>query len=245
MWLFYITIVFGFVYLALYPGAGQAARLAGLDVRRGLCQGARRVRQGSRSRCTRSIVDMDVAAIARDPAGAGDRRAAVPQHCAQCHGSDAGGSKGYPNLRDSDWLFGGDPATIAASIADGRNGVMPAFGATLGQQGVDNVVALRAQPLGASRRLAKSQLGKPLFAANCAACHGADGKGNPALGAPNLADNDLAVRRIPGGGHRDREQGPRRSRGAVTRMPAHKDLLDPAKIRMLTAYVWGLSNRGK
>ena len=109
-------------------------------------------------------------------------------HCAQCHASDGGGSRGFPNLTDRDWLWGGDPATIKTSITDGRTGVMPPFGPVLGEQGVKDVahyvMSLSAAPSD-SIRVAR---GKPLFEQSCAACHGADGKGNPALGAPNLTD---------------------------------------------------------
>lgn len=244
MWLFYITIVFGFVYLVLYPGLGKLPGLLGWT-----STGAYAMERAAFDKEVAPLyakyVDMDVAAIARDPAGHAIGERLFLNTCAQCHGSDAGGSKGYPNLRDSDWLFGGDPATIATSISDGRNGVMPAFGATLGQQGVDNVVNYVRSLSGLPVDSLKSQLGKPLYAANCAACHGADGKGNPALGAANLADKIW----LYGGSLAVVTESVSKGRGdpasAVTRMPAHKDLLDPAKIRMLTAYVWGLSNRGK
>jgi cytochrome c oxidase cbb3-type subunit 3 len=188
-------------------------------------------------------LDMDVAAIAKDPAGQAIGERLFLNNCAQCHGSDAGGSKGYPNLRDSDWLYGGDPAIITASITDGRNGVMPAFGASLGQQGVDNVVHYVRSLSGLPVDSLKAQLGKPLFMTNCSACHGADGKGNHALGAPNLADGTW----LYGGSIAAITETVSKGRGdpaaTVTRMPAHKDLLDPAKIRILTAYVWGLSNK--
>jgi cytochrome c oxidase cbb3-type subunit 3 len=244
MWLFYITIVFGFAYLALYPGLGKLPGLLGWSSAEAYAK--------ERASFDREVaplyakyLEMDVTAIAKDPAGQAIGERLFLNNCAQCHGSDAGGSKGYPNLRDSDWLFGGDPATIAASISGGRNGIMPAFGATLGQQGVDNVVHYVRGLSGLPVDSLKAQLGKPLFAANCSACHGADGKGNPALGAPNLADSIW----LYGGSLAAVTETVSKGRGdpaaTVTRMPAHKDLLDPAKIRILTAYVWGLSNDRK
>jgi cytochrome c oxidase cbb3-type subunit 3 len=244
MWLFYITIVFGFAYLALYPGHGKLPGLLGWSSAEAYAK--------ERASFDREVaplyakyLEMDVTAIAKDPAGQAIGERLFLNNCAQCHGSDAGGSKGYPNLRDSDWLFGGDPATIAASISGGRNGIMPAFGATLGQQGVDNVVHYVRGLSGLPVDSLKAQLGKPLFAANCSACHGADGKGNPALGAPNLADSIW----LYGGSLAAVTETVSKGRGdpaaTVTRMPAHKDLLDPAKIRILTAYVWGLSNDRK
>jgi cytochrome c oxidase cbb3-type subunit 3 len=244
MWLFYITIVFGLAYLVLYPGLGKSPGLLGWTS----AEAYARERESFAQQVAplyAKYLDMDVAAIARDPGGQAIGERLFLNNCAQCHGSDAGGSKGYPNLRDSDWLYGGDPAAVTASISDGRNGIMPAFGATLGQQGVDNVVHYVRNLSGLPVDSLKAQLGKPLYAANCAACHGADGKGNPALGAPNLADSIW----LYGGSLKAVTETVGKGRGdptaTVTRMPAHKDLLDPAKIRILTAYVWGLSNGRK
>ena len=244
MWLFYITIAFGFLYLALYPGLGKVPGLLGWTSADAYAKERTSFDQEVAPLYAK-YSGMDVAAIAKDPAAQAIGERLFLNNCAQCHGSDAGGSKGYPSLRDADWLYGGEPATISASITNGRNGVMPAFGASLGPQGVDNVVnyvrSLSALPVDSL----KAQLGKPVFMANCAACHGADGKGNPALGAPNLADGIW----LYGGSVAAVTETVTKGRGdaaaVVTRMPAHKDVLDPAKIQILTAYVWGLSNRGK
>jgi cytochrome c oxidase cbb3-type subunit III len=242
MWLFYITIVFGVIYLALYPGLGKVPGLLGWTSAEAYAKETKAFDKEVAPLYAKYL-DMDVAAIAKDPAGQAIGERLFLNNCAQCHGSDAGGTKGYPSLRDSDWLYGGDPATITASITDGRNGVMPALGGSLGQQGVDNVVNYVRSLSGLPVDSLKAQLGKPVFMTNCSACHGADGKGNPALGAPNLADGIW----LYGGSVAAITETVTKGRGdpaaTVTRMPAHKDLLDPAKIRILTAYVWGLSNR--
>jgi cytochrome c oxidase cbb3-type subunit 3 len=241
MWLFYITIVFGFLYLALYPGLGKLPGLLGWSSTEAYAKERAAFEQGV-APLYAGYLGMDPAAIVKDPAGRAMGERLFLNSCAQCHGSDAGGTKGYPNLRDGDWLYGGNPETIVASITEGRNGIMPAFGPSLGPQGVENVVnyvrSLSALPVDSL----KAQLGKPVFTANCSACHGADGKGNQALGAPNLTDSIW----LWGGSVAAVTDTVANGRGvagaAINRMPAHKDLLDPAKIKVVGAYVWGLSN---
>ncbi|MEO8755342.1 MAG: c-type cytochrome, partial [Casimicrobiaceae bacterium] len=165
-------------------------------------------------------------------------------HCAQCHGSDAGGSRGFPNLRDGDWLYGGAPATIVETITGGRMGVMPGFGPVLGDTGVRNVAAYARSLSGLPHDGLRAQLGKPLFMENCAACHGADGKGNQALGAPNLTDSIW----LYGSSESTIAEGITRGRnanfaGGTTPMPSFKDTLTAGQIRLLAAYVWSLSNK--
>jgi cytochrome c oxidase cbb3-type subunit 3 len=241
MWLFYITIVFGFLYLALYPGLGKLPGLLGWTSTEAYAK-ERTTFEQNIAPLYAGYLGMEPAAIIADPAGRAMGERLFLNNCAQCHGSDAGGSKGYPNLRDGDWLYGGAPEVIVASITDGRNGVMPAFGASLGPQGVENVVHYVRSLSGLPVDSLKAQLGKPVFMANCSACHGADGKGTQALGAPNLTDSIW----LWGGSFAAVTETVTNGRGnagaAITRMPAHKDLLDPAKIKVVGAYVWGLSN---
>jgi len=244
MWLFYITIAFGFLYLALYPGLGKVPGLLGWTSADAYAKERTAFEQGI-APLYAGYLGMDPAAIIKDPAGRAMGERLFLNNCAQCHGSDAGGSKGYPNLRDGDWLYGGSPETIVASVTEGRNGIMPAFGASLGPQGVDNVVNYVRSLSGLPVDSLKAQLGKPVFMTNCAACHGADGKGTQALGAPNLTDGIWlwggSVAAVT-----DTVTNGRGNAGAtIHRMPAHKDLLDPAKIKVVAAYVWGLSNTPK
>ena len=244
MWLFYITIVFGFVYLALYPGLGNFAGLLGWTSTDAYAKERASFEQ-SVGPLYAKYAAMDAAAISKDPTGHAIGERLFLNNCAQCHGSDAGGSRGYPSLRDADWLYGGAPDTIVASITDGRNGIMPAFGPSLGPDGVDNVVNYVRSLSGLPVDSLKAQLGKPIFLANCAACHGADGKGTQALGAPNLTDSIWlwggSVKAVT-----ETVTGGRGSPGAnPTRMPSHKDLLDPARIKLVGAYVWSLSNPQK
>ena len=157
-------------------------------------------------------------------------------NCAQCHASDGRGSRGFPNLADRDWLWGGTPEAIKASITDGRNGNMPPLGPVLGDEGVKDAAAYVLALSGNAHDSIRAAKGRETFARICAACHGAEGKGNPALGAPNLTDNIW----LHGSGEAISETI---SRGRASRMPAHKDLLAPAKIHLLTAYVYSLSGK--
>jgi cytochrome c oxidase cbb3-type subunit 3 len=158
-------------------------------------------------------------------------------NCAQCHASDGGGSRGFPNLTDRDWLYGGDAKTIETTIANGRNGIMPPFGPALGEDKVKDVVHYVMSLSGGAADSIRVAKGAEVFKTTCAACHGADGKGNKALGAPNLTDKiwlhgsgePLIIETV--------------TRGRNSQMPAHKDLLSETKIRLLTAYVLSLSAR--
>ena len=240
MWLFYITIVFSLAYLVLYPGLGKlpgalgwtsvgehASEIADFDARQAPLYA--------------KYSAMDIPHVAVDPLAHAMGERLFLANCAQCHGSDAGGGKGFPNLRDNDWEYGGDPVSIKESITNGRNGIMPPFGPILGDNGVKNVAHYVRSLSGLPADSLRVQIGKPIFMQNCAACHGADGKGNQQIGAPNLTDQIW----LYGGTEATIVETITKGRGeasAITRMPAHKDLLDPGKIHLLTAYVWGLSN---
>lgn len=240
MWLFYITIVFGFAYLALYPGLGQLPGILGWSSASAYAT-ERDELDAKMKPVYQKYLAMDVKAVAADPQAHAMGERLFLNNCAQCHGSDAGGSKGFPSLRDRDWLYGGEPEVIKESITNGRNGIMPPLGSVLGEDGVKSVTNYVRSLSGLPHDGLRAELGKPLFMQTCAACHGADGKGNTQLGAPNLTDQIW----LYGGSAVTIAETINKGRGqasAVTRMPAHKDLLDAGKIQLLTAYVWGLSN---
>jgi len=242
MWLFWITIVFAFVYLALYPGLGRFQGLLGWSQ-------AEQYRKESATVEARiaplyaKYVSMDIRDVAADAEARGMGERLFLNNCAQCHGSDAGGAKGFPNLRDADWLYGGEPAKIVETITRGRAGVMPPMGAALGSDGVKNVVAYVRSLSGMTADPLRVQLGKPKFAEICAACHGADGKGNVALGAPNLTDTIWLYGATEAAITETVTQGRNTNlaEGART-MPAFDGLLSPERIHLVAAYVWGLSN---
>jgi len=187
---------------------------------------------------------MDIKQVAADPEARAMGERLFLNYCAQCHGSSALGARGFPNLTDKDWLYGGEPETIVTTVTNGRLGVMPALGAGLGPDGVKNVVAYVRSLSNLPHDKLSAQLGKPLFAQNCAACHGVEGKGNPAVGAPNLTDEvwlyGSSEAAITEGVMRGRNLNA--SEGTLA-MPAFKDILGEGKIHLLAAYVWGLSNR--
>ena len=242
MWLFWITIVFSVVYLAVYPGLGNVPGVFGWS-----SAGQYAKENADAEAKLKPLYDkylkMDLAAIAADPQGRAMGERIFLNNCAPCHGSAAVGSPGFPNLTDRDWLFGGEPAAIVTSITDGRMGVMPALGPALGAEGVKNVVAYVRSLSGGAHDSLKAQLGKPLFEQNCAACHGVDGKGNPAVGAPNLTDQTwlygsseaTIAEGINKGRHLDMPEG-------QTPMPSFKSVLGPARINLVAGYVWSLSN---
>jgi cytochrome c oxidase cbb3-type subunit 3 len=177
--------------------------------------------------------------LARDSQAMGIGERLFINNCAACHGSDARGSKGFPNLTDNDWLWGGSFEAIQQTITQGRNGVMPPMAAAVGGgDDVRNVANYVLSLSGSPHDNVASELGRSKFAV-CAACHGVDGKGNPALGAPNLTDKiwlhgwgEQAIVAMINGGKNNA-------------MPAQGARLSPAQIRVLAAYVWNLSQSGK
>ena len=240
MWLFYATIVFSLADLVLYPGLGRMPGIFGWTSTDAYANEVRDFEARIQPLYAKYLA-MDPKAVAADAEAHAMGERLFLNYCSQCHGSDAGGSKGFPNLRDADWLYGGDPQAIKASITDGRNGVMPPFGAALSQEALRARVQYVRALAGLPADNLRAQLGKPLFAQNCAVCHGADGKGNMQIGAPNLTDGVW----LYGSTEAVITESVTKGRGAasaITRMPAHRERLDEGKIQLLTAYVWGLSN---
>ena len=237
-WLFYITIVFSLGYLALYPGLGSyAGALDWTQVKQLGEEDARATAQFGP--LYDKFAAQDVAALAKDPEARAIGQKLFLNHCAQCHAADGGGSRGFPNLTDGDWLWGGTPEAIKASITDGRTAVMPPFGPALGEQGTKDVAHFVMSLSGAPSDSIRTARGKPLFAQTCAACHGADGKGNAALGAPNLTDKTWLY------GSGEPAIIETITKGRNNQMPAHKDFLSPAKIHLLAGYVYSLSGQGE
>jgi cytochrome c oxidase cbb3-type subunit 3 len=181
------------------------------------------------------FLKQDLKAVAADPEAKQMGQRLFVTYCSQCHGSDAGGARGFPNLGDKDWLYGGDPETIKASIMNGRTGIMPPHGPVLGDAGVKEVANYVFSLSGKSHDANLAAAGKPKFEQICAACHTPAGTGMQALGAPNLTDKVW----LYGSSEATVIETITKGRNGV--MPAWKDFLGEAKVHLLAAYVYGLS----
>ena len=234
MWLFYITIAFGLAYLYLYPGLGSYPGSLGWT-QVGQFDEEIVAAEKEYGPLFQKFSALDVPALAADPDARAIGQKLFLNSCAQCHASDAAGSKGFPNLTDKDWLYGGTPEVIKASITDGRTGAMPAFGPVLGEQGTKDVAHYVMSLSGMASDSLRRARGKEIFMQTCVACHGPQGTGNPLLGAPNLTDpiwlygsgEPVIIETI--------------TKGRSNQMPAHKSLLSEAKIHLLAGYVYSLS----
>ena len=236
VYLFIITIVFSVVYLVLYPGLGTYAGTLGWT---SVEEHAQEMAQGEKDVAPlyAKFASMRPEDVSRDPQAMAIGERLFMNNCSQCHGSDARGSKGFPNLTDGDWLYGGTPEKILETITLGRIGNMPSMAAAVGSPAdVSNVANYVLSLSGSPHDSLKAALGKPKFAV-CAACHGADGKGNQALGAPNLAD-DIWLH-----GYGEGAITAMINSGKVNQMPAQGGKLGEAQIKVLAAYVWGLSHK--
>ncbi len=232
-WLFYITIVFSLGYLVVYPGLGS---FRGTFNWTSTNEYEAEIKQANAEYgpLFDKYLKVDIATLAKDPKANAMGQRLFLNDCAQCHGSDAGGAKGFPSLRDKDWLYGGDPATIETSILGGRNGVMPALGAAIGGEPGIKEVANYVRSLSGLKHDAKlAEAGKAKFAI-CAACHGAEAKGNPAMGSPNLTDAIWLY------GSSEETIAETIRNGRNNMMPAQKERLGEAKIHLLAAYVYSL-----
>ena len=236
VWMFVITIVFSLLYLVAYPGLGSyEGKLAWSS------KGEHAAEMDKANKALAPLyaryTGLPPEQVAADAGAMAIGERLFMNNCAQCHGSDARGSKGFPNLADADWLHGGTPDKIKETLVKGRVGNMPPMAAAVGTpDDVKNVAQYVLSLSGSPHDSLKASLGKGKFGA-CAACHGIDGKGNQALGAPNLTDGvwlhgwgENAIVSII-------------TTGKVNQMPAQADKLTEAQVHVLASYVWGLSNR--
>ncbi len=235
VWLFIITILFGLVYLVMYPGLGNfGGKLGWTEV--GQYQAEVDKGNAEVAPLYAKFAAMPVEDVSRDPQARAIGERLFMNNCSQCHGSDARGSKGFPNLTDNDWLHGGTPDKIKETITKGRIGNMPPMAAAVGTaDDVKNVANYVLSLSNSPHDSVRAQLGKEKFAV-CAACHGPDAKGMAAVGSANLTDNiwlhgfgEAAITAMI-------------NNGKVNQMPAQGEKLTEGQIHVLASYVWGLSN---
>jgi cytochrome c oxidase cbb3-type subunit 3 len=234
MWLFVITVVFAAAYLALYPGLGTNPGALKWSSA-GQWENEQQKAYAAMAPVYAKFTAMPAEALAKDAQAMGIGERLFVNNCAQCHGADARGSKSFPNLTDSDWLGGTGPDYIKKTITAGRVGMMPPMAAAVGGgEDVKNVAHYVLSLSGSPHNSVAAQLGKAKYGV-CAACHGADGKGNQALGAPNLTDKvwlhgwgEAAITHIV-------------TNGKQNVMPAFEKRLSAEQIHVLAAYVWNLS----
>lgn len=237
-WLFVITVIFGLVYLALYPGLGSFKGLLGWT-----SVGQYKLERERMDAVVNPLYAkysaMDLQAVAGDKQAMEMGKRLYMTYCMQCHGADARGAKGFPNLTDGDWLYGGEPAQIEQTIADGRMGVMPAH-AQLGADTIKDLANYVRSLSGLPNDSVRAAKGKEAFAsAGCSGCHGPDGKGMTAIGAPNLTDNVWLY------GSSENTIIETITNGRQNKMPAWKEFLGEPKVHLLAAYVLSLGKSAK
>jgi len=236
LWLFLLTVVFGLAYFVMYPAMGNY---------QGTLKWTSRAEHAAESRLNAQRIEQalapfsarSVAELSTDAKALNVGRNLFLNNCATCHGSDAGGAPGFPNLTDKDWLYGGDADTLVATIGGGRTGIMPPWGEALGSSGVENVLAYVLSLSGRKLEAGDANAGREKYQQLCVACHGPDAHGNPALGAPNLTDGTwlhggslAAVRETI-------------EKGRTGTMPAHTPRLGETRVKLLAAYVLSLGRQ--
>jgi cytochrome c oxidase cbb3-type subunit 3 len=231
-WLFIVTILFSAVYLVLYPGFGNFEGVLGWSSA-GQHESEVERAEAQYGPIFEKYYKTPIEELASDGEAIAMGGRIFLNRCATCHGSDARGGPGYPNLTDGDWLYGGAPETIVQTITNGRNGVMPPFAAVIGgEQGVSDVTEYVLSLSGREFDAEAAARGQTSFAAVCSACHQADGTGNPLMGSPNLTDGIWL--------HGGRREDIRRNLtdGITSQMPSHADILSPERIHLAALYVY-------
>ncbi len=234
-WLFVITVIFSLVYLVLYPGLGKFPGILGWT-----SVGQYKIERERMDATIQPMYDkylaMDVKAVAADKQAMETGKRLYLTYCMQCHGADARGAKGFPNLTDSDWLYGGEPEQIKQTIDEGRMGVMPPH-VQLGADTIKDLANYVRSLSGLPNDSVRAAKGKEAFtSAGCVGCHGPDAKGMAAIGAPNLTDkvwlygsSEATITETIAGGRQNK-------------MPAWKEFLGEGKVQVLVAYIYSLSH---
>ena len=233
MWLFYVTVIFSLIYCFLYPTLGSYQGLLGWSSTGQLAKEVAKADEQTKP-LYEKYRKMDFKALAADKEGNETGKRLYLTYCMQCHGADGRGSKGFPNLTDNDWLWGGQPEQIVETISNGRVGMMPSH-AHLGAETIKDLANYVRSLSGLPADSVRVAKGHEAFAtAGCTGCHGVDAKGNQALGAPNLTDKIWLY------GSSEATIFETITKGRNNQMPAWKEFLGDDKVHVLTAYVLSL-----
>ena len=236
LYLLYLTVVFSVVYLVLYPGMLPGGGVLNWT-QIGQYDSEVSAAQEAYAETMNAYSQASVLELADNPQAMKTAARLFTQNCALCHGTDARGAPGIPNLRDDDWIFGDNPETILKTILDGRTGIMPGWGPVLGgQEGVEDVANYVLQLSGEVVNVDSARRGQEKYKTICIACHGIDGSGNQQLGGMNLTDQVW----VHGGSFE--QIANIIGNGVTNQMPAHKHILGETKSKLLAGYVVSLSN---
>jgi cytochrome c oxidase cbb3-type subunit 3 len=233
--MFVFSMFWGLIYLFLYPGLGSYAGYLGWSQ---IGQYEQELAEANEKYgpIYEQFLQEDLKSLAQNPAALTVGMRLFSTYCTTCHGSDARGARGFPNLRDKDWLYGGDPKSIKTTIMQGRQGAMPPWGALINDKEIQNTTEFVRTLGGLSADPAAVEKGQKTYSQYCMVCHGVDGKGNVQLGAPDLTDDIW----LYGGSSKKINESIRNGRNGI--MPPHQDFLGEAKAHILAAYVYSLSN---
>lgn len=237
--LFILTVVFALGYLVLYPGLGNYAGVLGWTQEG---QWEEEVAQAN-ERFTPIFAqyqEVPIPELAQDAEAMQVAERIYLNNCAVCHGSNAQGGYGFPNLTDDDWLYGGEPENILTSLNNGRNGLMPSW-QQLGENNIENLTQYVLSLSNLEHDEERAASGESTFLAACAACHTPSGTGNTALGAPNLT-NDIWLYQAPGQSVADSVRQTLRN-GRNGHMPAQAAYIGEERVHLVAAYVYSLRFR--
>lgn len=232
LWLFVITLVWGAAYFVMYPAFGN------YDGVLGWTQEKQYERQMAAAEDRYGPLfaqygSTPVEELAQNPDALDMGRSLYANYCSQCHGANALGAPGFPNLTDDVWNWGGSPRQIEQTIMNGRTGIMPALGAIFPNEQAVGEMVIFVRNL--SESMDTSSPAHARYMQQCVACHGPEGQGNQALGAPSLTDDVWLYGSSPAAVRHSI------TRGRTGQMPAHADFLGEDKARILAAYVYSLS----
>jgi cytochrome c oxidase cbb3-type subunit 3 len=237
LYLYFITIAWAVGYMIAFPGLGSWEGALGWS-QQGQYDAEMQAAAERYEPIYEEFAAMDFEALAKNEDANQLGKSLYASYCTTCHGSDARGATGYPNLADNDWLWGSSEDALVSTITNGRVAAMPVLAPALGgDQGVNNMVKYVRSLSGLVEADADAMSAQPMFVALCSACHTAEGTGNPIFGAPDLTDDIWLY------GSSEDVVRTTITQGRNGMMPAHGELLGENRTKILAAYVYSLSQQ--